>query len=489
MRRFIRHNIVVNIIYALFFLLPEMELPLLAQGKIIDHNCTDITLIPESAINQAKSTLHIGYGHTSHGSQLTTGMTGLINFANNGGLGLSLAHDIFNWNNGGTDGALDLEEGDGYGTGWLDHDCGYYPDWVNETRTYLNDPSHADVNVIIWSWCGQASGYTEQQMIDRYLAPMSQLENDYPNVTFVYMTGHADGSGETGDLHLRNRQIRDYCIANNKVLYDFYDIECYDPDGNYYGDKYVSDDCSYTDGNWALEWQNSHVVNVDWYNCESAHSQPLNANRKAYAAWWLWAVLGGWDQALAIELSHFSATVYRENNIKVTWHTSAETNCAGFYVWRSEIKDDDYVRLNTSLIPGSGNSTSKHEYHFVDQMVVDNITYWYKIEEISRDGTSQFYGPVDAAINKSVADFKLFQNYPNPFNPRTIISYELPVSCDVDLSVYNVGGQKVTTLISSRQSAGFHQYKWKANGLPGGVYFYRLSAGDFMQMKKLILLQ
>jgi len=479
----------VSVLVTLFFFLPAWDMPLFAQGKIIDHNCTDITYIPESAINQAKTTLHIGYGHTSHGSQLTTGMTGLIGFANNGGLGLSLAQDIFKWNNGGTNGALDLEEGDGYGDGWLDHDCGY-PDWVNETRTYLDDPSHADINVIIWSWCGQAAGYTEQQMNDDYLAPMTQLESDYPNVTFVYMTCHANGTGETGNLHLRNRQIRDYCMANNKVLYDFYDIECYDPDGNYFGDKNVSDDCSYSGGNWATEWQNSHVENVDWYNCSSAHSQPLNANRKAYAAWWLWAVLAGWDDALAIELSHFSATVHQGQHIKVTWQTAAETNCAGFHLWRSEAENKNFVRLTEALIPGSGNSTSKHEYNYIDQGVNKNIIYRYKLEELSRDGTSTFYGPVNANFSKAVADnFTLHQNYPNPFNPSTVIRYDLPSGCVVDLSIFNATGQKVATLVFGRQAAGFYRYEWDAGDLPGGVYFYRISAGDFTRTKKLILLQ
>jgi hypothetical protein len=106
----------------------------------------------------------------------------------------------------------------------------------------------------------------------------------------------------SGNLHLRNQQIRDYCTANGKVLYDFYDIELYDPDGNYYGDKSVNDNCDYDsdgngslDANWAIDWQNSHIENVDWYNCPSAHSQPLNANRKAYAAWWLWARIAGWE--------------------------------------------------------------------------------------------------------------------------------------------------------------------------------------------------
>ncbi|PIE68150.1 MAG: hypothetical protein CSA23_00255 [Deltaproteobacteria bacterium] len=294
------NSFTIALIIALLFLVSTSTHA--ADAIIIDHATTDITQIPQAAIENAKANLHIAYGHTSHGSQLTTGMNGLVGFANGGGLGLSLPTDIFKWNNGGSGGALDLEEGDGYGSGWMDHDCGYYPNWVEETREYLDDPTHSDVNVIIWSWCGQVSGRTEQDMIDTYLAPMTQLELDYPNVTFVYMTGHADGSGETGNLHLRNQQIRDYCTTNGKVLFDFYDIECYDPDGNYYGDKLVNDNCDYDsdgngsrDANWATQWQNTHTQNVDWYNCGSAHSKPLNANRKAYAAWWLWARLGGWE--------------------------------------------------------------------------------------------------------------------------------------------------------------------------------------------------
>jgi len=131
---------------------------------------------------------------------------------------------------------------------------------------------------------------------------MNQLEIDYPGVTFIYMTGHLDGTGLTGNLHIRNEQIRDYCIANGKVLYDFADIETYDPDGTYFGDKLPDDNCDYDfdgatprneDGNWAIEWQNAHTMDVDWYNCTAAHSQPLNGNLKAYGAWWMWARLAG----------------------------------------------------------------------------------------------------------------------------------------------------------------------------------------------------
>ena len=62
---------------------------------------------------------------------------------------------------------------------------------------------------------------------------------------FVYMTGHLDGYGLTGNLHIRNEQIRAYCAANKKILYDFADIESYNPDGVYFGDKDANDNCDY----------------------------------------------------------------------------------------------------------------------------------------------------------------------------------------------------------------------------------------------------
>jgi hypothetical protein len=177
-------------------------------------------------------------------------------------------------------------------------DVGYYPLWVNETREYLD--SNPDVNVIIWSWCGDVDNkYVAGTLDSEYLTPMSLLEIDYPAVTFVYMTGHVDHDSDANNK-AANQMVRDYCINNNKVLYDFADIECYDPDDTFF--EFPHDNCDYYEsesgsllGNWAIEWQNLHTENVDWYVCDSAHSQPLNANQKAYAAWWLWVSISGYD--------------------------------------------------------------------------------------------------------------------------------------------------------------------------------------------------
>ncbi|HSV99895.1 MAG TPA: hypothetical protein VLI39_06965 [Sedimentisphaerales bacterium] len=256
--------------------------------------CTDITKIPESAIVQAKATLHIAYDHTSHGSQLTSGMTGLVTFANRGGKWLALPTSVFAWKRGGAGGALDLHD---YA---MSGDVGYYPDWVSNTRAYLNNPQNARVNVILWSWCGQVSGkYANNRLFTEYLDPMSQLEEDYPHVAFVYMTGHVDHSDDANNK-AANQVIRDYCKANGKTLYDFAAIESRDPDGLYY--PFPNDNCDYYAsrtgaklGNWAQAWQSRHTINVDWYSCDSAHSEPLNANQKACAAWWLFARLAGWS--------------------------------------------------------------------------------------------------------------------------------------------------------------------------------------------------
>ena len=262
---------------------PTTKLPVAESAILINHATRDIDAIPQEAIEQAKSQLHIAYGHTSHGSQLVDGMTGLVGFKG----------ALYSVSSGGSGSALDLRDKPSP----MEGDLGSNSSWDDDTRDYLDD--HPEINVVIWSWCGQVSSASEED-INTYLALMGNLEIDYPKVNFVYMTGHLDGYGLTGNLHIRNEQIRSYCAANKKILYDFADIESYNPDGVYFGDKDANDNCDYDgdgdgsfDGNWAIEWQSAHPG--EWYDCTAAHTQPLNGNLKAYAAWWLWARLAGWQ--------------------------------------------------------------------------------------------------------------------------------------------------------------------------------------------------
>ncbi len=84
-------------------------------------------------------------------------------------------------------------------------------------------------------------------------------------------------------------------------------------------------------------------------------------------------------------------------------------------------------------------------------------------------------------------DYSLSQNYPNPFNPTTVIEFRVPSSGFVSLKIYDVLGRNVATLVNERQNAGDHSVTFNASNLPSGVYFYRLTAGDFSKTKKMIL--
>ncbi|MCK4385421.1 MAG: T9SS type A sorting domain-containing protein, partial [candidate division Zixibacteria bacterium] len=113
----------------------------------------------------------------------------------------------------------------------------------------------------------------------------------------------------------------------------------------------------------------------------------------------------------------------------------------------------------------------------------------YGAGDYGTPGSANFPVAITENTLKSPSQFSLYQSYPNPFNPATTISYQLPKSGFVNLSIYNTNGQLVETLINRQIQSGYHSIKWDGSNVVSGVYFYRISAGDYSATGKCILLK
>ena len=272
------------------------------EAIIADHRAVQaFERIPAFWLEKAK-TMTIHYAHTSHGDQVWQGVSNLesqypkYRFARrvDATEGLPPAE---------VPPALRMYDGNPPETYIEPND--YWEGESGKDRTRdVADTGHYHASM--WAWCGQVSGASEAY-IQGYLDTLYAFETEYPAMRFIYMTGHLDGGGSTGNLHLKNQQIRHYCSANNKVLFDFADIERYDPEGTDFLDLGADDECDYWIGgtkyNWADQWCAAHPGSDFCLSCACSHSRALNCNMKARAFWWMMARLAGWNgQAPSVPL-------------------------------------------------------------------------------------------------------------------------------------------------------------------------------------------
>lgn len=195
------------------------------------------------------------------------------------------------------------------------------------------------------------------------------------------------------------------------------------------------------------------------------------------------AVVLNANTALPVELTSFTAK-FKNNVIELNWNTSTEVNNYGFEIERSKDKTD-FEKIG--FVEGSGNSNSAKNYFFTDEQKLSG-KYFYRLKQLDNDGAFEYSKVVEVDI-KQLQTFELSQNYPNPFNPTTRISYSIPLDSKVTLLIYEITGEVVKSLVNEYQTAGIYTIDFNAAGLSSGIYFYKITANDFLQIKKMSVIK
>jgi len=208
-----------------------------------------------------------------------------------------------------------------------------------------------------------------------------------------------------------------------------------------------------------------------------------------------------------VTLSTFTA-LYDNGTASLNWITQSESNNSGWNIYRGESDDSyeygDVIQINHGLIAGAGTTSLPTEYNHTDEFdVVTNTTYWYMLESVDYSGMTNIYGPISLTVPQdeednpeppSTSDFAvLYQNYPNPFNSNTDINFSIMEEGQVEISIYDVKGRKIVTLLNRNISANeLVTVSWDGKDKSGmklasGIYIFKLETNGEVFTKKMTL--
>ncbi|MCX7834675.1 MAG: lamin tail domain-containing protein [bacterium] len=193
---------------------------------------------------------------------------------------------------------------------------------------------------------------------------------------------------------------------------------------------------------------------------------------------------------LPVELSSFHA-VAGIDYVNLYWQTESEVNNKEFRIYRS-LTHNELGEL-IAIVSGQGNSITAHQYRYVDRNVQGGVTYYYRLMDVSFDGSTTLHPQIVTATPLTPVtvpyEYDLQQNYPNPFNPTTTIDYSIQEEGVVTLTVFDVSGREVAQLVNVKQVAGRYSVTFDASHLPAGIYVYQLRTEGVVKNRKMLLLK
>ncbi|MFH0733873.1 MAG: agmatine deiminase family protein [bacterium] len=196
------------------------------------------------------------------------------------------------------------------------------------------------------------------------------------------------------------------------------------------------------------------------------------------------------NNALPVELTSFGYYI-SGSSITLNWQTATELNNKGFEI-RSKKTETGEIEKVIGWINGNGTTSEINKYSFT-QKITEYVKNEYLLYQFDYSGETKLIGKLFVDFTNNVSDYILAQNYPNPFNPSTTIKYSIPQKENVNLSVFNLVGQKVCTLVNEEKEAGSYSVEFNPglykNDFASGIYFYSISAGNFRDTKKIIYLK
>lgn len=188
---------------------------------------------------------------------------------------------------------------------------------------------------------------------------------------------------------------------------------------------------------------------------------------------------------LPVELTSFTATA-AAGKVNLVWTTATEINNSGFEIERSYDGESYYA---VGFVKGNGTTTEPKSYSFTDNIEVNGTEQiFYRLKQVDYNGTFEYSDAVSVVLDIPT-EFALGQNYPNPFNPSTKIKYSVPQNGLVSIIVYDLTGQVVASVVNEVKEPGNYEIDFNATGLSSGVYFYKMTANNFSQVKKMGILK